>query len=65
MAEFAYNNMKNVSISYILFELNYDYHPYISYKKNIDLCSKFKLTDDLANNLRQFMIIYWENLQYT
>ncbi len=40
LAEFAYNNTKNASIGHIPFELNCGYHPHISYKKDIDSCSK-------------------------
>ena len=47
MAEFAYNNAKNTSIGYMPFELNCGYHPYVSYKKNINLHSKSKTADEL------------------
>ena len=36
MAEFAYNNVKNININYTLFELNYGYHFYVSFKDNIN-----------------------------
>lgn len=36
MVKFAYNNTKNASTGHILFELNRDYHPCISYKKEVD-----------------------------
>ena len=52
MTEFAYNNTKNASTGYTSFELNCGYHPHVSYEKNIDLCSKSKLADDLASNLK-------------
>ena len=39
MAKFAYNNVKNASTGYTLFELNYGYHPRILYKENLDLRS--------------------------
>ena len=29
MAKFAYNNAKNASIRQMLFELNFNYYPYI------------------------------------
>ena len=32
MAEFAYNNSKNTSTDYILFELNFGYHPWVFLK---------------------------------
>ena len=37
MAEFKYNNTKNTNTGHTLFELNYDYHPYIFYKKDVNL----------------------------
>ena len=36
MAEFAYNNTKNASIGHTPFELDYDYHPWMSYKEDVD-----------------------------
>ncbi len=33
MVEFANNNMKNVNISHILFELNCSFHPHVSYSE--------------------------------
>ena len=64
MAEFAYDNAKNDSIGYTPFELNCAYHLYVSYKKNVNPHSKSKLADDLANDLKELMIICRENLQH-
>lgn len=36
IAEFAYYNAKKVSTSHMSFELNYNYHPQASYKKNVN-----------------------------
>ena len=36
MAEFAYNNAKNASTGYTPFELNCRYHPWVSYKEDLD-----------------------------
>ena len=36
MAEFAFNNAKNASTGHTPFELNYGYHPQMSYKEDID-----------------------------
>ena len=33
---FAYNNAKNASTGHTFFELNYGYHPWILYKKDVD-----------------------------
>ena len=51
MAEFAYNNTKNVSISHTLFELNYGYYLWLSYEKNIDFRSKSRPVDKLLVEL--------------
>ncbi len=42
IAEFAYKNVKNIGTGHIFFEFNYDYHLYVFYKKNINLCFKLK-----------------------
>ena len=65
MAKFAYNNTKNASTCYILFELNCGYHACVSYKKDVDHCSKSKSADDLANDLGELMIVCRENLHHT
>ena len=36
MAEFAYNNAKNASTGYTPFELNFGYHPQMSYEKDVN-----------------------------
>ena len=65
MAEFAYNNAKNASIGHMPFELNYDYHLWISYKEKVNLCSKSKSADKPSVKLRELMIVCWENLYHT
>lgn len=65
MAEFAYNNAKKASISHTLFKLNYGYHPYIFYKKNVDPRFKSKLAKGLSTKLRELMMMYWKNLYHT
>ena len=64
MAEFTYNKAKHASIGYTLFELNCRYHPCISYKKNVDPCSKSKAAYELTKKLRNLMAVCRENLQY-
>ena len=64
MAEFAYNNAKNANIGHTHFKLNYDYHPRILYKENINLRSQFKLADKLSAELRELMIVCRESLYY-
>ena len=64
MMKFAYNNAKNASISHTSFKLNYRYHLYISYKKNLNLHSKSKTTEELSSELQKLMIIYQQNFYY-
>ena len=49
IAEFAYNNAKNASTGHIPFELNCRYHPCVSYKKDLDPCSKSKTAKELSS----------------
>ena len=55
MAKLAYNNIKNTSTSYTLFELNYGYYPRILFKEDIDpysiSCSVNKLAEELRESL--------------
>ena len=57
MAKFAYNNSKNASMSYTSIELNYGYHPWVSYKDKYDAFSKSSLVNKLAMELRKLMNI--------
>lgn len=61
MTKFPYNNTKNANTGYISLELNFDYHFCVSYKKNINLYSKSKLTNDLASKLKKLMAMYQAN----
>ena len=65
MAEFAYNKAKNASIGHIVFELNYGYHPRISYKEDIDPRSRFKSANELLMELWELMIMYKKNSHHT
>ena len=65
MAEFAYNNAKNVSTDYTLFELNCGFHLKVSYKKDVDPCSRSKTADQLATELQTLISVCRKNLQYT
>ena len=64
MVEFAYNNAKNASSGYTPFELNYGYYFRMSYKDNIDPCSKSKSADKLLIELGELIIVCRENLHY-
>lgn len=55
MAEFTYNNTMNANISYIVFELNYDYHPRISFEKDINLYFQSNIAKNLTSELKNLM----------
>ena len=61
MAEFAYNNAKNVSTGFTPFELNYGYYPRVSYKKDLNSCSPSKTAEELSSELRNLMAAYQQN----
>ncbi len=65
MAKFAYNNIKNTSISHTFFKFNCDFHPQISYKKDVDPHSWSKSVDKLANEPKKLITICRKNLQNT
>ena len=65
MAEFAYNNNKNASISHMLFELNHSYHLVVSFKKETNLCFKLKATNKLSAKLQEFIIICQKNFHHS
>ena len=58
MAEFIYNNAKNVNTGHTLFELNYGFHPQVSFENDIDFCSRSCSADKLAKELKELMDIY-------
>ena len=64
MAEFTYNNAKNVSTGFTPFELNCGYHPWVSYKKDLDLHSKLRIAKELSSKLRELMIVCQQNLYH-
>ena len=51
MAEFAYNIAINTNTSYIPFEFNYKYHPWVSYEENLDPWSKSRIIKKLSSEL--------------
>ena len=64
MIKFTYNNAKNANIGHEPFELNCGYHFHVLYKKDFNLCSKLKSADKLLANLKELMIVCWENLYH-
>ena len=65
MAEFAYNNAKNVSTGHTLFELNCGYHLWMSYEEEVDPRSKSKSADKLLADLRELMTVCRKNFHHT
>ena len=55
MAKFVYNNIKNISTGHTLFKLNCGYHLLMSYKEDLNLCSKSKITEDLSFKLQNLI----------
>ena len=64
MAEFAYNNAKNISIGHTSFELNYNSYLWMLNKDEVNSHSKSKSADKLSIKLRELMIVCQENLYY-
>ena len=64
MAEFAYNNAKNTSTGHMLFKLNCGYYPRMSYKEDVNPRPQSKSADELSAELRELIIVCWENLHH-
>ena len=64
IAEFAYNNTKNASTGYILFELNCRYHPRVFYEKDLNPRSKSKTAEELSFKLQNLMAVCQQNLYH-
>ena len=55
MVEFAYNNAKNANISYILFEINCNYHFKILVEEDVNLRLKIYSANKLVEKLRELI----------
>ena len=64
MAEFIYNNAKDAGTGFMPFELNCGYHPWVFYKKDLNLCSQLKTAEKLSSKLRNQMAVCQQNLYY-
>ena len=64
IAEFAYNNPQNASISHTPFELNCGYHSRMSYKEDVNPRYQSKLVNKLSAELRELIIVCRENLYH-
>ncbi len=65
MAEFAYNNTKNVSTNHIPFKLNCGYHSRVFFEEDIDPCPRSRSTNELAKELRELIEVCCQNLLHT
>ncbi len=62
IAEFAYKNDKNASTGHTLFELNFGYHPRVSFENDVDPRSRSCSANKLAEELRGLMEVCCQNL---
>ncbi len=61
MAEFAYNNAKNASTGYTLFELNCSYYPKIFFEEDVDSRLRPCSANKLVKGLRELMEVFYQN----
>ena len=64
MAEFAYNNAKNASTGYTPFKLNCEYHPWVSYKEDLDPRSQSKNAKELSSKFQSLIAVCQQNLYH-
>lgn len=64
MAEFAYNNAKNASTHYILFQLNCNCHLKVLFQEDINPRLRFCFIDKLARELKKLIEVCYQNLFY-
>ncbi len=57
MAEFAYNNAKNISINHTLFKVNCRLYPWVLVKEDVNPGSKSHSANKLADKLRELIEI--------
>lgn len=62
IGRFIYNNIKNLSTNYLIFELNCSYYLQLFLKKDINLYYYFKTTDKLVAKLQKLLAICYENV---
>ena len=64
IAEFAYNNAKNLSTGPTLFELNCGYHPHVFFEEDTNFRSQSKSADKLLAELQDLMTVYQKKLYH-
>ncbi len=61
IAEFAYKNAKNASTNHTPFQVNYSYYPRVSFKEDVDSCSKSWFADMLIEELKALVEVSCRN----
>ena len=64
IAEFAYNNVKNLSTGHTPFKLNCGYHLYVCFEKDTNSCFQSKSADKLLVELWDLVTVCRENLHH-
>lgn len=64
MADLTYKKAKNISINHILFKLNYIFHPWVLFKKNINLYYKSHIANNQVIKLMKEIQFCYKNLIY-
>lgn len=64
MTEFAFNNAKNITTEFTFFEQNFGFNHPISYKKDVNHCSKSKAVDKIVAQIRKLTTICQQNLHH-
>ncbi len=65
MAKFMYNNIKNASIGHTSFKLNYGYYLKVSFKEDVDPCSRSRSIIELVEELKELKEVCCQNLLHT
>ncbi len=64
IADFAYNNIENISIDYTLSKLNCEYHQKSFFENKTNLQLRFCFANKLANKLKKWIEICYQNQLY-
>ncbi len=65
MAEFPYNNAKNASTGHTPFKFKCSYYIIVLFKEDVDLYSKSRSANKLAEELRELIEVCCQNLLHT
>ena len=65
MAEFAYNNVKNVKTNHILFKFNYWFYSQVLFEEDVNPYFKSYLANKYIGKLKKLMEMCCQNLFHT